>query len=199
MRTTERPARGLRRVAPSRATATGPWVFAYGSLMWAPGFPVIDRQPAVLRGYHRALCILSVRNRGTLEKPGLALGLAPGGSCRGLALRVPAWAAVRVRRQLWAREMATQAYVALRLPLRLADGRKVRALVFVARRDGRQYARGLPPRECARLVAQGVGAFGTALDYVRETLGQLPRLGVKDRSLTRVLRLAETLARATSD
>ena len=68
--------------------AAGPlWVFAYGSLMWEPNFPCAEVRPALLRGYHRALCILSIRNRGTEERPGLVLGLNRGGSCAGRALR----------------------------------------------------------------------------------------------------------------
>ena len=35
------------------------WVFAYGSLMWQPGFDFLERSPAVLIGAHRALCVLS--------------------------------------------------------------------------------------------------------------------------------------------
>ncbi len=31
------------------------WVFGYGSLMWRPGFGVLERVPARLVGLHRAL------------------------------------------------------------------------------------------------------------------------------------------------
>src|SRR5918993_80686 len=40
------------------------WVFGYGSLMWRPGFPYLERCHAHLRGYHRALCIFSHVHRG---------------------------------------------------------------------------------------------------------------------------------------
>src|SRR3546814_8353763 len=30
------------------------WVFGYGSLMWNPGFVFLERQPTLLRSYHRA-------------------------------------------------------------------------------------------------------------------------------------------------
>ncbi len=65
------------------------WVFAYGSLMWNPGFAVRETRPARLHGFHRAFCIYSEHYRGTPEKPGLILGLLAGGSCRGLAHRLP--------------------------------------------------------------------------------------------------------------
>src|SRR5215468_1437406 len=77
--------------SPARVEATRKplWVFAYGSLMWNPGFAVRETQAARLHGFHRAFCIYSEHYRGTPEKPGLILGLLPGGACRGLAHRLP--------------------------------------------------------------------------------------------------------------
>ena len=46
------------------------WVFGYGSLMWSPGFSYIKKARGRIHGYHRALCILSTRYRGTKRKPG---------------------------------------------------------------------------------------------------------------------------------
>src|SRR5207302_1439054 len=46
------------------------WVFGYGSLMWSPCFAYRDRRRARVHGYHRALCILSTRYRGTPRKRG---------------------------------------------------------------------------------------------------------------------------------
>src|SRR5688500_12422581 len=66
------------------------WVFGYGSLMWSPGFAYKQKAPGRLHGYHRALCILSTRYRGTRRKPGLVMGLCRGGSCWGMAFRVEA-------------------------------------------------------------------------------------------------------------
>jgi cation transport protein ChaC len=57
----------------------GRWVFGYGSLMWRPGFAFVERQAAVLHGRRRAFCIYSVHHRGVPGRPGLVLGLAPGG------------------------------------------------------------------------------------------------------------------------
>ena len=76
-------------VAALRDGAEPVWVFAYGSLMWNPEMAFAETRPAVLHGYHRRFCLYSRDYRGTPERPGLVLGLDRGGSCRGLARRLP--------------------------------------------------------------------------------------------------------------
>ena len=66
------------------------WVFGYGSLMWSPCFGYTRKALGRAHGYHRALCILSTRYRGTRAKPGLVMGLCQGGSCWGMAYRIDA-------------------------------------------------------------------------------------------------------------
>ena len=72
------------------------WVFAYGSLLWNPLFPFEDAHPALLRGFHRRFCLWSLGSRGTVDRPGLVLGLDRGGSCRGVVYRLPARRAAKV-------------------------------------------------------------------------------------------------------
>jgi cation transport protein ChaC len=170
------------------------WVFGYGSLMWDPGFAYVEDAWGLLRGYHRALCILSVFNRGTAERPGLALGLDRGGACRGRVFRVTAADQAATLAYLWRREMPTGAYRDRRLPIRLDDGRRVTALVFVARPGHPQYVPDLACVESAALVATGVGCYGSALDYLRQVCRQLDAFGIADGPLHRVLAQAETLA-----
>lgn len=165
------------------------WIFAYGSLMWRPGFPFLERRPALLFGHHRALCILSVKYRGTPGNPGLVLGLDRGGSCRGFAYRVAAAEREATLAYLDAREHSNEVYHARWLPIRLDDGRRVAAYCFVANHAGPQYAGRLSPEATARLVARGRGREGTASDYLENTLRHLADLGIADRRLLAILRL----------
>lgn len=168
------------------ATADDLWVFGYGSLMWRPGFPYLERRHGWLRGYHRALCVLSHVHRGTPERPGLVLGLDRGGSCRGVAFRVAAENAAATMAYLEAREQATEAYLARRLPVELDEGRRISALAYVVDRRHQQYAGGLAEADLVRLVRQGVGQSGANPDYVRSTHAHLLEMGVNDPILARV-------------
>jgi len=168
------------------------WVFGYGSLMWSPGFRCTEKSVAWVHGYHRALCILSHRHRGTPDNPGLVMGLCRGGSCWGMALRVPAGRAARVLRSLWQREMRGGVYVPSLLPARVGT-RRVRALAFVADPRHPQFAGELDLHSRARLVAQGIGGRGRCLDYIANTLAHMRELGVRDPHLEHVLRAARSL------
>ncbi len=166
------------------------WVFAYGSLMWKPDFTFAEARLARLHGYHRALCIYSIRGRGTEEKPGLVLGLDRGGSCVGRAYRVAAadWEAVRAT--LHEREMVTQVYTPAFLTVVLDDGRRVMAYGFIARRDHVQYTGRLAEARMVELILQGIGPRGSALDYLAQTVAQLDALGIRTGPLHRLLRRA---------
>jgi glutathione-specific gamma-glutamylcyclotransferase len=167
------------------------WVFAYGSLMWNPGFRTPETQAARLDGFHRAFCIYSEHYRGTPRKPGLILGLLAGGSCRGLAHRLPARSYAGVRRYLWQREIENDGvYVEEIRPLHLADGRTVPALVYLADRAHRQFAGKLPLARSIELVRQGRGATGSNIDYVRNTVAHLRELGLRDKTLEALARRA---------
>ncbi|HEX2891325.1 gamma-glutamylcyclotransferase [Vineibacter terrae] len=164
------------------------WVFAYGSLMWNPGFATPQSLPARLPGWHRAFCIRSEHYRGTREAPGLILGLLPGGVCRGVIHRLPQDGYDVVRKYLWDREILNDGvYLETVRPVTLADGTKVEALVYLANRDHLQYAGKLPQAQAVRLIRQGVGVTGRNLDYLVNTVEQLEAHGFRDPSLHALL------------
>ena len=167
------------------------WVFGYGSLMWRPGFDFVERQPATLHGRRRAFCIYSVHHRGTYARPGLVLGLAPGGAVRGAAYRVAddAWDAVYA--YLREREQPTETYFESAAPVRLADGRRVSALVFLSDVKHAQWAGDLDLEAQARLIAGATGLSGRNVDYLRDLVGHLREEGIRDRAMETLLAMVE--------
>jgi cation transport protein ChaC len=167
------------------------WVFAYGSLIWNPGFSFREKAIATLRGWHRAMCILSTHYRGCHHTPGLVLGLDHGGSCRGVAYRVDPEQAATVKDYLDSRELITGVYHARVIPVTLLDGRRVDAYVYIAKRGHSQYAGILPPEAAAGLIRQGCGKGGTSRDYLASTVRHLEALGLRDRTLDRLLKIVD--------
>lgn len=165
------------------------WIFGYGSLMWDPGFPYIQWAPALVYGYHRALCIASNRWRGTPARPGLVLGLDRGGACRGIAFLVARADVGPALEALWAREMRRHSYRPQLLRARL-PGKEVQALAFVADPTHASYAGHLSIEQTAERIANCHGARGPNLEYLIRTVEHLSELGVRDHNLLRVLAAA---------
>jgi cation transport protein ChaC len=172
-------------IAASRAAAAPIWLFAYGSLMWNPEFAFAEARPALLRGYHRRFCLYSRDYRGTPEEPGLVLGLDRGGSCHGIAYRLPTEGAVEAFDRVWAREMTGGVYVMRRLTVRTVLG-PVTAYACVVRRQSPDYAGRLSVEAAAQLLATAVGGRGTGRDYLANTVRHLTALGICDHLLQRI-------------
>ena len=165
------------------------WVFAYGSLMWRPGFPHEEAQHARLVGYRRCFCIYSVHHRGSPDRPGLVLGLDRGGACEGIAYRIAAAHVDETRRYLRARELINGVYRETQAPVQLIKGphREVMAQAYIAERAHPNYAGRLPLAVQALLIRGGQGKSGANLDYLISTLRHLVELGIRERELERVL------------
>ena len=166
----------------SEQTTGDLWVFAYGSLMWRPGFDHEEAVTARLPGAHRALCVYSWFHRGTREQPGLVLGLDRGGSCRGMAYRVRAENRAAVIDYLRERELVTNVYREVWRPIRIEgpEARFERALAYLVDPHHEQYAGKLGREELLALVRNGVGQSGVNADYVISTARHLDQLGFAD-------------------
>ena len=167
------------------------WIFAYGSLMWRPGFDHEAMAPALLRGYHRSFCVYSVHYRGTPERRGLVLGLDRGGACRGMAIRLRAGDEPAVLAYLDKREQVTMVYLRRQLPIHLDDGRRVLAWSYVVDRQHDQYAAGLDPAHMAEIIRGASGYSGQNREYLASTLEHLTESGVQDQRLERLLELVD--------
>ena len=170
------------------------WVFGYGSLMWNPGFDHEERVVARMAGVHRAPCIYSWVHRGTVDRPGIVLGLARGGSCTGIAFRIPDNTQSRVIDYLRSRELVTNVYVETRRKARLLDGREVETLTYVADPTHDQYADKLDKTALLKQIRGAVGKSGKNEDYIIDTADQMLREGIRDHQIEQ---LAEELRRET--
>jgi cation transport protein ChaC len=170
----------------------GLWVFAYGSLMWRPGFAFLERRPARLVGAHRALCVLSFVHRGTPEKPGLVLGLDRGGNCRGIAYRVAPEKRTETIDYLRAREQVTMVYREAwrRVWLDNDPLHSIQALCYMVDRGHQQYAGRLTVAEQLHYIRQGHGNSGPCRDYVLAAVKEIEDQGFRDAELHK---LAERL------
>lgn len=162
------------------------WVFGYGSLIWNPEIEFEGAELARVHGYHRAFCISSTHYRGTVEAPGVVLGLDRGGSCIGLAYRLHHAGRRRAIEQLYAREMLGDVYLPTLAATTLADGRQVRALTFVANRASEAYSL-LSEPELLRRLASCAGQRGPNREYAINTLHALQHHGVHDARMTRLV------------
>jgi glutathione-specific gamma-glutamylcyclotransferase len=169
------------------------WVFGYGSLMWRPGFAFAERRAAIAHGRRRAFCIYSVHHRGTPVRPGLVLGLAPGGAVRGVAYRVAGKDWPDVYAYLREREQPTETYFEAWAPVQLARAAHVEALVFLSDRNHPQWAGDLDLEAQARLIAGATGLSGRNVDYLRDLVSHLREAGVADRTMERLLARVEAL------
>jgi len=167
------------------------WVFGYGSLMWRPDFAFVERKAATLHGRRRAFCIYSVHHRGTYQRPGLVLGLAPGGSVRGAAYRVAEAAWPDVYAYLLEREQPTETYIEAKSAVRLADGRRVECLAFLSDVRHAQWAGALSIERQAELIAGARGLSGPNIDYLRDLVHHLRAEGVRDQAMERLLVMVE--------
>ena len=175
------------------------WVFAYGSLIWHPEFAYDIKVRGVVYGFHRSLCLWSRVYRGTPERPGLVLGLEPGGCCRGVAFRLPATQATAELRALWAREMTTGSYIPRWLDVRTqSQGVQTRfpAIGFVMNRHASGYAGELDRTTLLETIRTACGQRGTSAEYLLSTVKCLSEYGIHDRHLAD---LAEEISVAAAE
>jgi cation transport protein ChaC len=158
------------------------WIFAYGSLMWDPGVHVVEIRKAALAGFHRRFCLKSQIGRGSAERPALMAALDDGGSCHGLALRIPAPHVDAETDILWRREMLAGSYVPTFVAVETPQGGITEAVAFVINRQSDRYVQ-LDVDETARLIATGCGVRGTCLEYLENLAERLELLGLDDPAI----------------
>jgi cation transport protein ChaC len=166
------------------------WLFAYGSLIWKPELDFCDQRRATALGWHRSFCLTLTRWRGTREVPALMMALDRGGSCTGVAYRLPSGDRRAHIEKLLRRE--TDGIPATNVPrwINLRSGTEtIRALAFVAARKGVAYAGAQSHARVAEITARAAGHWGSAAQYLQRTIAGLEQHGIRDRNLWKIQKL----------
>jgi glutathione-specific gamma-glutamylcyclotransferase len=117
------------------------------------------------------------------------LALVRGGSCHGLALRLPDDRAETTLRQLWLREMPTGTYTPRWLACQTPQG-TLKALAFTLDKHSPAHLGALEDTELLHILRHARGRYGRTLDYLVQTEAALRQHGIADRHLAHQVRLA---------
>ena len=164
------------------------WIFGYGSLIWNPAIHFERKDIMTIYGFHRKFCLKTYLGRGNKEAPGLVLGLDHGGSCRGIAFKIPAKIAAHELEIIWRREMLSGSYIPRWLNGKI-KGISVKALGFVVNKQEDRYVGDLTDVETATLISKANGFLGTCADYLINTAEHLEDLGIPDKKLSHLVKL----------
>jgi cation transport regulator ChaC len=159
------------------------WLFAYGSLIWRPGFEYIERARGFVQGWSRRFWQGSTDHRGQPGAPGRVLTLTPEdrASCWGLAYRLDPSSREATLLHLDRREQG--GYERHTVEFHCADGSRRGswpALMYVAAPDNPDYLGPALLEEIARQVSRASGPSGSNREYVLELHAMLGALGIED-------------------
>lgn len=165
-------------------------VFAYGSLIWNPGFEVAERTTGMALGWRRAFGISIERARGSPEKPGYMLTLAPGGRCRGVLLGIAANNRIEALSTLIRREYPYREFLSQTRRIKVATSHGVvPALAFWAGRFAPMDALDRSEQQIANDLAHARGFLGSGAEYLYLTIKGLREHEIRDPYLARIERM----------
>lgn len=163
------------------------WIFAYGSLLFRPGFDYVSRRRAVVDGYARSFSQASPDHRGTPDRPGRVLTLVErvNASTVGAVYAVAApYDALLL--ELDRREQAGYQRAQLEVT---TDGGSLSAVTWIAQ-PGNAYDVGeLPLEALAAHVRASAGPSGRNDEYVFRLERALLELDATDPHVSELSRL----------
>ncbi len=175
------------------------WIFAYGSLIWNPLFDYLERRVVTLDTWQRRFCLLAPVGRGTIDNPGLVLGLEQGdrsakckyNPCQGIAYRLAVDDNLEAELLLlWRREMAVGSYIPTWVSAN--DGnREISALAFTVNPHHPVYVNNLSTEKLVTSLATAKGFLGSSAEYLSQTVQGLLAEGIEDPELIELDRLVK--------
>lgn len=171
------------------------WIFGYGSLIWRPAFPYMERRIATLPGYARRFWQESTDHRGTPIEPGRVVTLIhdPDATVVGVAYRVGPSDHGDVIGGLDLRER--QGYEKVIARASLDDGTEAEVTAYIASPDNPHYVGPEDVETIACVCASATGPSGTNAEYVTQLQSALRTLGAIDPHVEEVALALETLRR----
>ncbi|MCB0394366.1 MAG: gamma-glutamylcyclotransferase [Bdellovibrionales bacterium] len=171
------------------------FVFAYGSLIWNPGFEFVESEKAYAIDFSRSLCIQAKVHRGTPDLPGLVLGLEPnmGSRYEGVLYRVKDSNWEVTAEYLRNREMHRDVYIESMIRVEKADGSIVSALAYIVNVDSVEYDPSRSLEDVVRMVAFAKGISGSSFDYLENVVNFLKREKIDSIELEKILESARQL------
>ncbi len=168
------------------------WIFGYGSLIFRPDFPYLERRRAFAIGWARRFWQGSPDHRGVPEAPGRVVTLVAteGAICGGAAYRIDPRGASEILSALDAREQAGFERARLALYAEPTDDREAafaEAVTYVASPSNPHYAGELDEERLAAWIREARGPSGANADYARELSAALRALGIHDPHVERVV------------
>lgn len=157
------------------------WIFGYGSLVWRPDLPYVERRAASIGGWSRRFWQGSPDHRGVAEAPGRVVTLVreERRECWGAAYRLAVERRDEVLEALDHREKAGYERHLVKVHLR-GPAEEVEGLVYIATRDNPDYLGPAPMEEILAHVRRSHGPSGSNLEYVEKLAEALRDLGVED-------------------
>lgn len=152
------------------------WLFGYGSLIFKPDFPFLERRPASIANWTRRFWQGSHDHRGTETAPGRVATLIPepGAQCAGMAYLITP----EVFGHLDHREK--NGYLRLAIDIAFDDGSSSEGLVYIATDDNAAFLGAATEQEIALQIASAEGPSGKNRDYLTDLAQALRALGKDD-------------------
>jgi cation transport regulator ChaC len=176
---------------PRRPERVDLWVFGYGSLVWRPAFPFLERRAGFIEGWSRRFWQGSTDHRGVPEAPGRVVTLVREARaiCWGMAYRVAPTDRSDVLERLDHRESGGFERAEVAVSLHGSGDETRRALVYVAGEGNPNYLGPAPLESIAAQVRACVGPSGTNQEYLLRLAESLRDIGAEDDHVFDLARL----------
>lgn len=168
------------------------WLFGYGSLIWRPDFPFLERTPARINGWARRFWQGSHDHRGVPHAPGRVVTLVPmtDAVCAGVGYLIDEDVFAHLD------EREKNGYERHEVTLELEPKGAAPGVVYIAPQGNHAFLGPAPPQEMVAHIQRSAGPSGRNRDYVLELAAALRELGAHDEH---VFDLERRLLRMGSD